>query len=131
MTQQDPATAVAHWLAQFEKADRSRLRSLFHADSHWRDVLALTWRIETVSGRDAIEQALGAALRPSHVEIDSDRTPPRPVMRAGRDAIEAIFKFETAEGRGDGVVRLTPDSDGTLKAWTLMTALEELKGHEE
>jgi putative flavoprotein involved in K+ transport len=131
MTQQDPATAVAHWLAQFEKADHSQLGSLFHADSHWRDVLALTWRLSTVSGRDAVVQALGAALRPSHVEIDPDRTPPRPVMRAGRDAIEAIFKFETAEGRGDGVVRLTSDSDGTLKAWTLMTALEELKGHEE
>ncbi len=29
------------------------------------------------------------------------------------------------------MLRLTPDSDGTLKAWTLMTALEELKGHEE
>jgi hypothetical protein len=131
MTQQDPAIATADWLARFEKADRSQLASLFHADSHWRDVLALTWRIETFTGRDAIAQALGAAQRPSYVEIDPDRTPPRAVMRAGSDAIEAIFRFETAEGRGDGVVRLTPDSDGTLKAWTLMTALEELKGHEE
>ncbi len=124
-------TAVADWLSRFEKADASSLPSLFHADSHWRDVLALTWRIETVSGRDAIVQTLQKARRPSKVEIDPERTPPREVMRAGRDVIEAIFRFETAEGRGDGVVRLTPDSDGTLKAWTLMTALEELKGHEE
>ncbi|HEY2873763.1 MAG TPA: NAD(P)/FAD-dependent oxidoreductase [Reyranella sp.] len=124
-------TAVADWLSRFEKANASSLPSLFHADSHWRDVLALTWRIETVSGRDAIVQALQKARRTSQVEIDSDRTPPRAVMRAGSDAIEAIFTFQTAEGRGDGVVRLTPDSDGTLKAWTLMTALEELKGHEE
>jgi hypothetical protein len=131
MTQQDPATAAADWLARFEKVNTSELASLFHADSHWRDVLALTWRIETVSGRDAVVQALGAASRPSHLSIDPDRTPPRAVMRAGRDAIEAIFRFETAEGRGDGVVRLAPDSDGTLKAWTLTTALEELKGHEE
>ena len=122
---------VADWLSRFEKADASSLRSLFHADCHWRDVLALTWRIETFSGRDAVVQALSAAPRPSHVEIDPDRTPPRPAMRAGQDVIEAIFRFETAEGRGDGVVRLTPDADGTLKAWTLMTALEELKGHEE
>ncbi|HZY52390.1 MAG TPA: NAD(P)/FAD-dependent oxidoreductase [Reyranella sp.] len=122
---------VADWLSRFEKADASSLRSLFHADCHWRDVLALTWRIETFSGRDAVVQALSAAPRPSHVEIDPDRTPPRPAMRAGQDVIEAIFRFETADGRGDGVVRLTPDADGTLKAWTLMTALEELKGHEE
>ncbi len=48
-------------------------------------------------------------------------------------AIEAIFKFETAEGRGSGVLRLTPDAGGgdTLKAWTLLTALDELKGFEE
>jgi putative flavoprotein involved in K+ transport len=124
-------TAVADWLSRFEKSDDASLASLFHADSHWRDVLALTWRIETFSGRDAIVQALRKTQRPSHVAIDPDRTSPREVMRAGRDAIEAIFRFETTDGRGDGVVRLTPDSDGTLKAWTLMTALEELKGHEE
>ena len=43
--------------------------------------------------------------------------------------IEAIFAFETAVGRGHGVVRLLaahPD-----KAWVLMTSLDELKGHEE
>jgi putative flavoprotein involved in K+ transport len=135
MTRQDPETAVAAWLSQFEKAlsagDATALRSLFHADSHWRDVLALTWRLSTVSGADAIVEAMLAAGRLSGAEVDARRTPPRPVMRAGEDAIEAIFKFETASGRGDGVLRLTADEDGTLKAWTLLTALEELNGHEE
>ena len=56
---------------------------------------------------------------------------PRTVTRAGTEAIEAIFRFETAEGRGSGVLRLTPDADGTCKAWTLHTALDALKGHEE
>ena len=47
-------------------------------------------------------------------------------MRAGTNAIEAIFKFETAVGRGSGIIRLIPDAaDGnTLKAWTLLTELE-------
>ena len=36
--------------------------------------------------------------------------PPRWVMRAGTDAIEAIFKFETAQGRGNGIMRLIPDA---------------------
>ena len=136
MTQRNPDAEVTGWLSQFEKAlstvDDSLLASLFHADSHWRDVLALTWRIETVSGSQAVAAALLARQRtPSHFAIASDRTPPRTVTRAGRETVEAIFSFETADGRGDGVVRLTPDAGGTLKCWTLLTALEELKGHEE
>jgi len=47
-------TITEHWLAQLERAlsdrDDTLLRTLFHADSHWRDVLALTWRISTVNG---------------------------------------------------------------------------------
>jgi cation diffusion facilitator CzcD-associated flavoprotein CzcO len=55
------------------------------------------------------------------------------VTRAGTNAIETIFKFETAQGRGSGILRLIPDNaDGNrLKAWTLLTALDELKGFEE
>src|SRR5690348_11498441 len=129
---------VADWLAQFERTvsgDGAKLATLFHADSHWRDVLALTWSIETVSGRDAIVRALKVSthqVKPTGLAIDSGRTAPRRVMRAGAEAIEAIFKFETADGHGSGVLRLTPDADGgALKAWTLLTAMEELKGHEE
>jgi thioredoxin reductase len=134
------ATIAENWLAQFEAAlaaaGRSHLKSLFHAESHWRDVLALTWRIKTVSGLDAIsrEFATHAGLAgPTAFKIDQRRTAPRTVTRAGTDAIEAIFAFETKEGRGSGVLRLTPDADNanTFKAWTLLTALEEIKGHEE
>ena len=50
-------TLANHWLAKFERAlarsDDALLASLFQAESHWRDVLAFTWRIQTVSGRDA------------------------------------------------------------------------------
>jgi cation diffusion facilitator CzcD-associated flavoprotein CzcO len=129
---------VAHWLARFEQAlasgDAVKLKSLFHADSHWRDVLALSWRIDTVSGVDAIVEALAdwaKRARPSGFVVDPERAPPRAVMRAGADAIEAIFKFETAQGRCSGVLRLTPVEGDVSKAWTLLTALEELKGHEE
>ena len=54
-------------------------------------------------------------------------------MRAGTNAIEAIFKFETKVGRGSGIIRLIPDADdgNRLKAWTLLTELGELKGFEE
>lgn len=131
---------VESWLAQFERAlgstDPDRLKVLFHADSHWRDVLALTWRIETISGGDAIMRGLQAQAersRPSGFKIDPQRTAPRQVTRAEVPAIEAIFKFETSAGRGSGVLRLTQDPDDTnsVKAWTLLTSLDELKGHEE
>ncbi|MFZ0151245.1 MAG: NAD(P)/FAD-dependent oxidoreductase, partial [Xanthobacteraceae bacterium] len=112
------------------------LKTLFHADSYWRDLLALTWRIRTVNGADAILRGLKAhigSVRPAAFRIDPRRAAPRHVTRAGTDAIEAIFTFETAEGRGNGVLRLTADvGDGnTLKAWTLLTALDEIKGYEE
>jgi cation diffusion facilitator CzcD-associated flavoprotein CzcO len=136
----DIAIAADNWLAQFESAlakpGGGLLKTLFHPDSHWRDVLALSWDIQTVSGADAILRELNAhagRAEPAGFAIDPDRTAPRMVKRAGTRAIEAMFKFETAVGRGNGIVRLVPDAvDGdTLKAWTLLTTLEEIKGHEE
>jgi cation diffusion facilitator CzcD-associated flavoprotein CzcO len=136
----DISTAVENWLAQFETALTTSgdglLKSLFHPDSYWRDTLALSWTLQTVNGRDEILRVLKAQAgpaAPSGFALDPDRRAPRKVVRAGTDCIEAIFEFETATGRGDGVLRLIPDAgDGNrLKAWTLLTALEELKGFEE
>jgi putative flavoprotein involved in K+ transport len=131
-------TITERWLAQFERAlsdrDNALLEALFHADSHWRDVLALTWRIITVNGPGAVLKdlrRLSERTRPRSFKVPSHRTAPRTVTRAGMESIEAIFTFETMEGRGSGVVRLRPDADDTPKAWTLLTALDEIKGHEE
>src|SRR5205814_59487 len=70
---------------------------------------------------------------PSGFAIAPGRAAPRKVMRAGTNAIEAIFKFETRVARGSGIIRLIPDVDdgNRLKAWTLLTELGELKGFEE
>jgi thioredoxin reductase len=134
------ATIAEHWLAQFERAladcDDTLLETRLHPDSHWRDVLALTWHITTVNGSDAILKQLKARVgraSPTGFRIDPHRTAPRHVTRAGTDAIEAIFRFDTVEGRGSGILRLIPDADdgNTLKAWTLLTALDEIKGYEE
>jgi len=134
------ATIADHWLAQFEKAlsgcDDVLLKNLFHPDSHWRDVLALTWHIRTINGSDAILRELKAHVgraNPTGFGTDPHRTAPRYVTRAGTNTIEAIFRFETAQGRGSGVLRLLPDaSDGnTPKAWTLLTALDEIRGFAE
>src|SRR6516162_2100803 len=90
----------------------------------------------TVNGADAILRELRAhnhRVQPAGLKIPAERTAPRRVTRAGIESIEAIFAFETADGRGSGVVRLKTEdeSDSTPRAWTLLTALDEIKGHEE
>jgi len=136
----DVSVAAGNWLAQFESAlakpGDSLLKTLFHPDSYWRDVLALSWNLQTINGAEAILRELKAraiSAAPSGFRIDPDRAAPRRVTRAGTNTIEAIFKFETSQGRGSGILRLIPDAgDGNrLKAWTLLTALDELKGFEE
>ncbi|HYX65225.1 MAG TPA: monooxygenase, partial [Burkholderiales bacterium] len=131
---ESPAVLASDWLARFAAAlaDEAALRQLFDVESHWRDVLALTWRIRTVSSRDALVPELSrcaAAARAARFELDPTRTPPRQVTRAGTACIEAIFRFQTSVGRGSGVLRLLAGDQP--KAWTFLTALDEIRGHEE
>ena len=131
--------AVADWLAAFGDAlagaDAAAAAGLFLADGHWRDILAFSWQIETLSGRLAVETKFARsvkAIRPSGFRLAEDRTPPRRVTRAGVEATEAIFEFTTACGAGSGVLRLVPDpADGALRAWTLLTSLMSLHDHPE
>src|SRR5260221_13187753 len=110
----EPAEVAAeNWLARFETAlaepDGGLLKTLFHPDSTWRDVLALTWDIKTVEGLDAIlremQEHVGRA-KPTGFRIARHRTAPRRVTRAGTDANEAIFTFETVQGGSSAVLRL-------------------------
>jgi cation diffusion facilitator CzcD-associated flavoprotein CzcO len=136
----DISIAAENWLARFESAfakpDDASLKTLFHPDSYWRDVLALSWNLQTINGAEAILRELktrATRAAPGGFRIDPGRAVPRRVMRAGTSTIEAIFRFETAQGRGSGILRLIPDAGDAnrLKAWTLLTALDELKGFEE
>ena len=127
---------VQQWLASLEAALRDRntsaIAALFAPDSHWRDLLAFTWSLTPHGGADQIAAAM-AGLQ-AHVQahgfaIAKNRTAPRRVRRLGVDVIEALFDFETAIGRGSGVLRLPADKPSL--AWVLSTSLEELKGFEE
>ena len=78
------ATATEGWLTQFETAlaepDDVLLKTLFHADSYWRDLLALTWHIKTVDGADAILSELKAHVgraRPAGFQDGSQSRPRR------------------------------------------------------
>ncbi len=137
---QQTRRAAEDWLASFESAlaarDTARIASLFHQDCHWRDVLAFTWHLTPLQGRDAVAARLAAeqAHTAAHgFHLPPHRRAPRQVKRLGIDSIEAIFEFKTTDGRGAGIIRLSPDDDTRqgMKAWLLSTTLEALDGHEE
>ncbi|MDF3010628.1 MAG: FAD-dependent oxidoreductase, partial [Burkholderiales bacterium] len=110
------------WLDRFaaalEKGDLDAASSLFAPGGFWRDLVAFTWTIKTFEGRAEVRAMLAATLantRPSGWKI-----------RATSSANEVWLAFETAVGRGIGHLRLREG-----RAWTLLTALQELKGFEE
>ena len=116
---------VEQWLSRFDEAltrgDSAAAAELFGQDSYWRDLVAFTWNLTTVEGQAGVRHMLEHALartRPHHWQ-----TAEEPVAANG--VSEAWITFDTAVGRGRGYLRLR---DG--KAWTLLTTLEELTGHE-
>jgi putative flavoprotein involved in K+ transport len=137
-TRLTPLAEAEDWLTAFDTAlqagEPTAVAGLFLADGLWRDVLAFTWSIGTTAGRPAIEAMLRQTLartKPKNFHIPAKRTPPRWVVRAGTDCIEALFDFDSAVGPCNGVLRLKPDRQGRLYAWTLNTNLHEIRGHEE
>jgi len=139
-TEQGLAAATDRWLADFERAicaaDFNSVETLFHPDAYWRDLLAFTWHVQTVGGAASIAEALKAhapSAQASGFERDEQRTPPRRVVRAGTEIIEAIIRFDTAHGKANGVLRLVYEGadQSTPRAWTLLTALDEIAGFGE
>jgi putative flavoprotein involved in K+ transport len=120
------AAEIDQWLTRFDEAltrgDAAGAADLFAPESFWRDLVAFTWNIKTVEGRAGVRDMLEHTL---------EQTRPRGWRVSGEpsraDGVsEAWLEFETEVGRGSGHLRLI---DG--QAWTLLTALDELKGHEE
>jgi putative flavoprotein involved in K+ transport len=120
------AAEVRQWLGRFEEAlaagDSAAASALFLEDSFWRDLVAFTWNIKTVEGPAQVREMLDHAL--GHVRPRNWHTTEEPSAADG--VTEAWIAFETEVGRGRGHLRLR---DG--RAWTLLTTLHELKGHEE
>ncbi|MFB1295967.1 NAD(P)-binding domain-containing protein [Mycobacterium sp. pW049] len=121
-----PQQRVDAWLADFEAAlavrDIERVAGMFAVDSFWRDLVSFTWNIKTLEGRDQISDMLAARL----IETDPSGFRTREPATADGDVTSAFIEFETGSGRGTGHLRLKG-----AQAWTLLTALQELKGHEE
>jgi putative flavoprotein involved in K+ transport len=121
-----PQARIDAWLADFEAAlavrDVERVVAKFAVDSFWRDLVSFTWNLKTVEGRDGVADMLGARLAETSPSGFRTREP----ATADGDVTSAFIEFETAVGRGTGHLRLKGD-----ECWTLLTAMQELKGHEE
>jgi putative flavoprotein involved in K+ transport len=122
----DPAT---RWFAAFEDAlaarDVDRAAGMFAATSFWRDLISFTWNITTVENPDGVADLLTATLEGTDPSCFRLTEP----AETADGVTTAWFEFETAVGRGRGLIRVV-DEDGP-KAWTFLTSLYELKGHEE
>lgn len=121
-----PQERVDAWLADFEHAlatrDIERAVGKFAVDSFWRDLVSFTWNLKTLEGRDAIGEMLENRL--AGTDPSGFRTRETPTQDG--EVTTAFIEFETAVGRGVGHLRLKGD-----EGWTLLTTLQELKGHEE
>ena len=112
--------------AAIEKQDVTELGDIFIEDCHWRDLLALTWRIETHSGRESLQEKIIISAKihgMKNFQLDKRRSAPKLVERAGQSCIEAFGCFDTNIGKCVSVFRLSTDGNS---AWTFMSALEEV-----
>src|ERR1700754_2031864 len=91
---------VDTWLAEFEEAlavrDIERVAGLFATSSFWRDLIAFTWNIATVEGREGVAELLRTTLDATGPW--GFRTTEEPTEAGG--VVEAWPVFETAVGRG-------------------------------
>ena len=128
---------VTGWLTDLERAlasgDPGRTAALFHEESYWRDLLALTWDIRTVEGAEAIGATLPdlyAASAARGLLAEAAEPTEAPIGEYGT-ALEAFFTFATDAGSCRGFVRLLPDGDGEHRAFTFLTTLQQLADRPE
>lgn len=141
----DPNVIAVDWVDSFNRVLSNReftsVKNLFLAESCWRDQLGLSWNYHTLKGPDKIETFLASTSdgpRIHSVNIDNTNATRQPTISAvdfnGKiNGVVSFLTIETDVGRGRGLMRLLRDSKDSAKwkAFTLFTAMYELKGHEE
>lgn len=128
MTATTPAARAQAVLDELNQAlarrDAAAASRLFADDGYWRDLVLLTWNIKTLEGQAQIAAMLAAQLdaaAPVVLSLDA-----KEAVEEADGVLSAWITIDTRHARGDGHVRIR---DGRI--WTLLTAAQELKGHEE
>src|SRR5437588_9924121 len=94
-----PTTSLSRWLAAFDDAlaqrDIAAVAALFARECYWRDLVAFTWNIITVEGRDGVAAMLAATL--PHLRPTGWRQAGEATVAGG--VTEGWFTFETRAAR--------------------------------
>ncbi|KAF2146050.1 uncharacterized protein K452DRAFT_263563 [Aplosporella prunicola CBS 121167] len=140
-TPSSPTDIAAEWVATFNAVLAgndlaSGLPRVLHSDCWFRDHCALSWDLRTLHGIGDVSPFLAAqqprfALAGLNLTSSGKFAPSQAEPVEGLEWIESMFTFETAFGRGKGVLRLVQGEDRAWKAYMLYTALQEIKGYEE
>lgn len=126
------------WLSAFSESNAQSnidiAEDLFLPDSYWRDILALTSEIRSLTGWTLIKQLINS--RRSHLlslrllqELHNSPTIDAPFPDL--TFVQFSFAFETPIGSGSGIGRLVPGADEKWRAFTIMTCLDSLRDHVE
>ena len=136
-----PESIALEWVTAFKKLLGEigpSSTELFVKESYWRDLLCMTWDFHTLKGPEQITRYIQNSSKDSQVtniSLDKSAAHKMPQLAdfGSLKVVQAFLKLETTSGRGNGLVRLVPDTsdDGRWKAFTIFTTLHELKGFEE
>ena len=128
MLDKAPNARMTAFLGKFDAAlaagDIDAAVAMFGAESYWRDLVAFTWNIKTMEGRDQVRDMLTHCLK--QTKPRDWRVAEGEVATEADGVLESWISFETEIARGYGLIRI---KDGLI--WTLLTTMVELKGHEE
>ncbi|CAB4849908.1 unannotated protein [freshwater metagenome] len=134
---QDAVEIVDEWttalLAALATQNEQAVAALFVEDSWWRDLLSVTWDLRTFHGARPIASGLIAASAGSPALRFEAREDERPVIDSsvpGGDMVEAFLRLLSDTWSGTAVLRLRDTGADGWKAWTFLTAMDEIKGHE-
>jgi cation diffusion facilitator CzcD-associated flavoprotein CzcO len=126
------------WLNKFSSALEEKryaaAASMIHPDGYWRDLLTFEWLFKVLHGPDEVEAWLYRAFDPQPARnFRLEFEPTVGAFGEHPETLEFFFRFDTTIASGRGYARLVPDphSPAAAKAYTFLTAMQELKGFPE
>ena len=103
--------------AALVKGDLDAAVGMFAPECYWRDLVAFTWNIKTLEGRDQVRDMLSSCLarvKPRDWKVAEGET----ATEAG-GVTESWISFETEVARGYGLMRLQSGRYGPyLRRWS-------------
>lgn len=136
----DPEQLAKDWVSKLNDAIKSQnvdkvLRYFADDVAIWRDMLALQWEIRSFED-DKIRPFLEENLKESgmkNVEVSYECAPTVVSPFDNLEWLQVFISFDTAVGKAKGVLRLVQQTEekSELKLFTIMSALDQIKGHEE